>query len=93
MEVTRHLVHQVSKACPKHGTELDVVTKISLPLWQRFNRELGHPANTKPTDWIWPKQVHRVFGSETIIVRSKRLFAMSAARSNPRVVFCTEFLP
>lgn len=75
--VMRSLVHQVSKATPRGGTEQDVITFISLPMWKAFCRATGMPETSKPTKWLGPKDTHRVYGSVTVVVPSKAMFALS----------------
>lgn len=67
-KVMRSLVRQVSKATPRNGSEVDVRTYISQPMWDLFCKATGIPIGTKPTEWIGIKDTCRVFGSETIIL-------------------------
>lgn len=76
-EIVHALIEQVSKAVPKGRTETAVRTIISRPLWRLFNRELGHPEDVEPTGWVGIHKTHRVYGSETVVVESDKLFSFS----------------
>lgn len=64
------------------GSERNVITFISRPLWRRWNATAGHPPDDPPTAWGGPsgkdrKATRWVFGSETVVVESDEYFAVS----------------
>lgn len=74
------LIGQVAKAangCAEHN----VTTFITKPMWRAFLRATGTPVNSKPTDWIGPKETVRVYGSKTIVVDSNKLQSISFSMS------------
>lgn len=77
-EIFCALVEQVSKAVPKGGSEQDVRTIITRPMWNSFCRAVEIPENSIPTDHIGIKSI-RVYGSETIVVESEKMAACSFA--------------
>lgn len=74
----RHaLMGQVAAAVPDgYGSELDVVTIITRPLWRAWNRAVGSPEDCEPTEWLG-SETHRVYGSRTIVVESDEMRAVS----------------
>lgn len=60
-EIVCALVEQVTKAAAG-GSERDVVTFITLPLWNAFLRALGEEENQDPRSDL------RVYGSKTVLV-------------------------
>lgn len=81
--VTLALIRQVTQARPLNGTEMDVRTYISRPLWGDFCEELGMPRDTEPTGWIGIKETNRVYGSETIIIEREDRISWSTAIKRP----------
>lgn len=75
--IMRALINQVMKATPLKGTERDVVTFITKPMWRAFLRATGSPVNAKPTEWKMGKDCMRVFGSTTVVLNSQKLQSMS----------------
>ena len=75
-DITRALISQVSKAAGS-GSELEVETRISRPLWRLWNTILGVHPDTEPTDWLGEGHTHRVYGSKTIVVDSDGLWSFS----------------
>lgn len=76
IELMCALIDQVMRAVPSGGTESNVVTRISRPLWRRWCRATG--SKGEPTEW----KLHgcrRVFGSKTIVFKSDKLIAWSKA--------------
>ena len=69
MPITRALREQVYKAVPTGGSELDVVTIISKPMYAIFEEE---------TETTTPGRT-RVWGSDTQVVESHVMFSWSAA--------------
>lgn len=77
MTIVSALIDQVQKAVPKGGSELDVRTIITRPLWDKFMAAGGHPPGTMPTGWLGIHKTRRVFGSETRVVESEKFAAVS----------------
>jgi len=75
------LIHQVQKATPKPGSEQDVTTYISGPMWKAFCRSIKMPENSRPTEWLGIHKTNRVFGSKTIIIKSNGMISWSFAHS------------
>lgn len=71
------LIGQVARAVPKGGTEQDVVTIISTPMWQAWCRAVGKPEDSKPTTWGMGPEHNRVYGSRTIVVDNPKMIAVS----------------
>lgn len=59
-----HLFSQVMKAA-RPGSEREVVTVITRPMWCAFLRAVGVPEYVEPTEWLGCHRTQRVFGSET----------------------------
>jgi hypothetical protein len=74
------LISQVQRAA-KGASEVHVTTLISRPMWAAFCRATGMPKNSKPTEWLGLHKTRRVFGSETILVKSRANFAISFRNS------------
>lgn len=70
------LINQVQKAA-NGGSELEVTTFITKPMWRAFLRASGTNPNSKPTEWLGFKKTIRVFGSKTIVTKSKKLASVS----------------
>lgn len=80
-QLMRALIHQVRRATPPKGSECDVRTIITKPMWKRFLRATKTPYG-EPTVWQG-KGTRRVFGSETILVDAREQFAISYAPEKP----------
>lgn len=76
-DVMRALIGQVSRAVPKGGTERDVTTIISTPMWQAWCRAVGKPEDSQPTEWGMGKCSNRVYGSRTLVVDNPKMIAVS----------------
>lgn len=70
------LIGQVARAA-QGGTEQDVTTLITRPLWRTWNLAVGNHIDAPPTDWIGIEGTNRVYGSKTIIVESEELWSIS----------------
>lgn len=87
-QILRSLVKQVMLAVPKKpgANETDVITFISLPMWKAFLHALHAPEDTVPLNWkdkpmnAKPSAVCSVYGSLTIVIPHKEMFAVSRAR-------------
>lgn len=77
--IMRELIHQVSIAA-EGVPESDVLTRISRPMWKSFCRATGMPEDCEPTAWLGIHNTRRVYGSETQIVESDEMFAISTKR-------------
>lgn len=75
-DIMRSLIHQVSKAVPVGGTEQDVVTFISAPMWKAFCRSTNMPEDSVPSIWKG-KDTNRVYGSLTVVIPSKDSWSYS----------------
>lgn len=73
-----NLIIQVASAVPEKGTELDVTTIITRPMWRAWCRAIRVPEDSEPTDWIGQNTI-RVYGSKTIVVESDIMAAVSFA--------------
>lgn len=75
-QIAHALIGQVNSiAGENHCSERDVTTYISRPMWEawsRFTKTEG-----EPTEWLGLHETRRVYGSETIVVESPELFAVS----------------
>lgn len=71
------LIHQVTKATPAGGTERDVTTIVSRPMWQAWCRSIGAPEDSEPTEWGTGPNHNRIFGSRTIVVENPKMLAVS----------------
>ncbi len=74
-EVMRALVHQVSKAVPEGGSEQDVLTLITRPMWEIWCRAVGLVGGTLPDNGHHT----RVYGSFTVLIESDQAAAGSIA--------------
>lgn len=72
------LIAQVSKARPAQGSERDVRTLISRPMWNAFCRATKLPEDSEPSEWLGTES-HRVFGSETVVFESDEMISVSFA--------------
>jgi hypothetical protein len=79
MKTVCELIHQVQLSA-RGSVETEVRTIISRPMWRLWNRELGDPEDSEPTEWLGIKDTNRVYGSETIVVESDALFSFSFLR-------------
>ncbi len=75
-EVMRSLIHQVSKAVPEGGSERDVLTIITRPMWEMWCRAVGNPADSLPDNGV---AGNRVYGSYTVLIDSTSCEAGSTA--------------
>lgn len=80
LDIVAALVNQVRFAVPQGGTERDVVTIITRPMWQGFLRGINESADAEPTDWLG-HETFRVNGSLTIVIEREESYAVSLARS------------
>ncbi len=71
-EVMCALINQVSKAVPEGGSERDVLTLITVPMWEMWSRAVNFPAGACPP-------IHSVYGSLTVLVASDRIESGSIA--------------
>jgi len=78
-DIVRHLVQQVTRAVPKGGSERDVTTIITKSMWDDWCKATGIPCGTKPGGWNGIVDTNRVYGSETIVVKSPLYAAVSFA--------------
>jgi hypothetical protein len=76
------LIGGVVTSVPEGGSERDVVTFVSKPLWNIWCEMTEMPPGTKPSDWI-KDGCARIYESETILVDSDRFFAVSFAQPLP----------
>lgn len=76
-EIAHALIHQVAQAVPPGGSERDVATVISHPMWCAFLRYCSNPETSCPTEWYGPGKTYRVYGSETFIVSCDRMASVS----------------
>lgn len=76
MSLISALIGQVTMAAAG-DTELNVITYITRPLWRQFNQTLGEVKDVEPTPWLGIGKTHRVYGSETIVVETPGLWAVS----------------
>ncbi len=76
-EVMRVLIGQVSKAVPRGGSERDVTTIITRPMWRAWCRAIGIPCECKPCAWGSASNHNRVFGSRTLVVDNPKMLAVS----------------
>lgn len=78
IELLRSLIEGVATNVPEGGSERDVITLVSRPLWEIWCRMTDLPKDTLPSDWK-KDQCARIYGSETILVDSSDFFAVSFA--------------
>lgn len=76
-ELIATLSDQVLKAVPPNGSERDVITYISRPMWRMWNGATGVHPDTEPTLWFGNEATRRVFGSETVVIDHDKAFAVS----------------
>lgn len=79
-EIIRRLVEQVRLAVPKGGSEKDVITVITRPMWRRFLRYIGINSDIDPVFSKSAKNNLTVYGSETIVVERPYEASFSYAR-------------
>jgi len=79
--VMRCLMHQVAKAAGR-DTERNTKTIITRPMWNSFCRAVRMPENSEPTEWLGAKKTRRVYGSETIVIESDEMFAVTTKKWN-----------
>lgn len=83
-EILSTLIGQVSRARPKHGSEMNVITLISRSMWRLWNEATDCNPDDEPMNWTHdPKQCRRVYGSYTVVVESEAFFAVSFATTGP----------
>lgn len=80
LQLISTLIGNVRNAVPKGGSERDVVTYITRPMWQLWCRYLGDPEDCEPTEWLGHPQTRRVYGSKTIIIQGDELLSYSKPR-------------
>ena len=80
-EIVYALIDGVRKAIPQYGSERDVTTVITRPLWRIWNVGTNSPPDSEPTPWLWPEKCNRVYGSETIVVESEKFEAVSFVKT------------
>lgn len=84
-EVMRALIHQVSKAVPEGGSERDVLTFVTRPMWRMWCRAVGLPEEVMSgSEGLTPismtgHPINCVYGSFTVIVESDRVESGSTA--------------
>ncbi len=66
-EVMRALMQQVAKAVPVGGSERDVLTIITRPMWEMWCRAVGNLADSLPDNGL---AGNRVYGSYTVLIDS-----------------------
>ncbi len=71
------LIHQVARAVPAGGTDQDVTTIISTPMWAAWCRAVGKPEDSEPTEWGTGPNHNRVYGSRTLVVDHPKMLAVS----------------
>ena len=80
LDLVPKLISGVAKAVPVGGSELDVTTIISRPMWRRWCVELGYnPDGDISTPMFNYNCPIRVFGSDTHVVEHESEFALSFA--------------
>lgn len=77
--IGRALIDQVTRAVPEGGCERNVRTYISRPMWRLWCRFVGEPEDSEPSA-CWGIGCNRVYGSETVIAESDRLYSYSFAQ-------------
>lgn len=73
------LCFQVRAAVPQGGSERDVTTLITRPMWRAFLRAIGEDENQEPTEWLGAGKTLRVWGSRTIVVEDCTFLAISTS--------------
>jgi hypothetical protein len=81
-QIMKALMDQVRKAVPLGGSERDVTTIISRPMWQAWCRAVDMPENSEPTEWLGIHKTMRVYGSRTIVVENPKWLACSGYLSS-----------
>lgn len=76
-DIRHQLMNQVCSAVPYGGSERNVTTIITRPLWRMWCESVGLPAECEPTEWLGLLNTRRVYGSRTIVVESEALAALS----------------
>jgi hypothetical protein len=77
-EIMMALIGQVANAAATiNGSERDVTTIITRPLWRRWNRATGCNENDEPTEWLGAHNTRRIYGSETIVIDRPGLASVS----------------
>lgn len=90
----------VRDAVPSGGSEQDVITFISRPMWRKWCEDLGivekafkddkvHFLYPEPSKFWGPTHA-RVYGSVTVVVESELYFAISRARQKPKKIMITQ---
>lgn len=81
--IMRALVAQVSAAVPRKsgGSEQDVTTLITRPMWEAFLRAVGEPPGTEPSP-EWSKTAVRVYGSCTVVFEAEHMASISFSMEN-----------
>jgi len=83
-DVAFALMEQVRRAMPAQGSELNVRTHISRPMWRAFLGFCKLPPDTQPTAWLGANGgTVRVFGSETIVHDDDHFWSVSFAMRSP----------
>lgn len=77
-EVANLLMDQVANAVPDGGSERDVVTVVSGPMWEIWCAAVGDNPAAPPGEW---RARNRIYGSETHVIESPECFAISRAKS------------
>lgn len=75
-EIMCALIGQVSQAA-QGGSEREVRTVITRPMWNAFCRATKSPENSEPTEWLGMGPTIRVYGSETIVVEGDSMRSFS----------------
>lgn len=73
------LIGQVAKSVPEGCAETSVTTIVSRPMWRAWCRGTGMDEDSKSTPWVGNPNTRRIYGSETVIVESEQMFAVSFA--------------
>lgn len=75
-DVVLALIRQVVRAAAG-GSELEVVTLISEPMWAAFCRGTGLPVPCEPTEWLGGHGTRRVCGSRTVVIKRNDFWSVS----------------
>ena len=79
LDLVPKLISGVAKAVPVGGSELDVTTIISRPMYNRFLKELGDdPATAERT---------KVYGSFTLVCEHELEFALSFPTGSQKAIW------
>jgi len=76
-EILCRLIEQVAKAVPEGKAETSVRTIVSRPMWDAWCKATGIPIGSNPTEWKGPVATYRIYGSQTEVVESDTMFAVS----------------